>query len=295
MKLSKIKYGWKILLKKSGLYIKLFGCTVLLAIILRTFVFLSFTTPGSSMEPAILDGDYVFVNKLIYGPRIIKNFKFMNGGKFETFRIKGFSKVKHNDIIVFNYPYSQWGHLQPDLDVYAIKRCVALPGDTFYIEDGIYRVNRSDMKLGYYPYQEEIAKIPDNVLPDVIFNCFPQNDNYAWNIKEFGQLYVPKSGDNLPIDTLNYLPYKNLIEYETGRKISIRNGTVCLDDQLLNQYTFKLNCYFVSGDNIFNSKDSRYWGLLPEDHIVGKAVVIWQSKDRKSGKRRWDRTFKSIK
>jgi signal peptidase I len=84
------------------------------------------------MKPTIIAGDYILVNKLAYGARISKNFKFMkDGGTFKSFRVKGFSKVKRNDVLVFNYPYTDWNKLQPDLGVYYLKRCVALPGDTF--------------------------------------------------------------------------------------------------------------------------------------------------------------------
>ncbi|GHT12850.1 hypothetical protein FACS189426_16870 [Bacteroidia bacterium] len=120
-------YSWKTLLKHLLTCIKILATGILLAIVLRVFVMSSFHIPTPSMEPSVLAGDYIIVNKLAYGARIVKNFNFMKGGKFETFRVKGFGKVKRNDVIVFNFPYSDWSKLQPDLGVFYLKRCVALP------------------------------------------------------------------------------------------------------------------------------------------------------------------------
>ena len=105
---------------------------------------------------------------------------------------------------------------------------------------------------------------------------------------------MPASGTTLPLDTINRVLYKNLIEYETDKKITVHDGSVYLDDEKINEYTFKLNYYFMAGDYIFDSQDSRYWGLLPEDCIIGKAILIWRSTDMNSGKIRRNRFFKII-
>ena len=129
----------------------------------------------------------------------------------------------------------------------------------------------------------------------VIWECFPYDTiHYQWNIKDFGPLFVPASGAILTLDTLNYKFYKNLIEYETDKSLSIRNGLVCLGDEFISNYTFKLNYYFMAGDFIYDSRDSRYWGLLPEDCIIGKAILVWRSTDPNNGKVRWNRTLKRI-
>ncbi|MDR0542556.1 MAG: S26 family signal peptidase, partial [Dysgonamonadaceae bacterium] len=98
--------------------------------------------------------------------------------------------------------------------------------------------------------------------------------------------------DTLIMDTVNYLLYKKPITYETDKPLELRNGRVLLGDSAINAYTFTMNYYFMAGDYIFDSVDSRYWGLLPEDHIVGKAVMIWKSKGKKGF--RWKRFLKAV-
>lgn len=91
-------------------------------------------------------------------------------------------------------------------------------------------------------------------------------------------IYIPISGDTICLDILNIKLYKRPIYYETGKQITIKNGDVLLGDSTVNKYVFKHNYYFMAGDWSLNSNDSRYWGLLPEDHIVGKVSFIWNSK-----------------
>jgi signal peptidase I len=290
----RLKWTWKSLLKVVFFWFKVVIGGLLLALVLRLFVFSSFKVPTPSMEPAILAGDYILVNKLTYGARLPKNFKFMDGGKFETFRVKGFSKVKRNDVVVFNFPYPDWWGIGWDLNLYYVKRCVALPGDTFYIDKGVYKVKNCPDVLGNHELQRRFSKVNTEEISQATFHCFPRSDNYHWTVKLFGPLYVPHKGDTLAIDSKNIALYRNLIRYETDKEIYLKNDTVYLDNELLQSYVFQQNYYFMAGDMAFDSLDSRYWGLLPEDHIVGKASIIWQSKDMQTGKRRWKRFFKTI-
>jgi signal peptidase I len=289
-----MKYSWKSFFKDLRFCLKILGIAILLAIILRLFVFSSFKIPTPSMEPAIIPGDYILVNKLAYGARIPRNLQFMQGGAFETFRVKGFSKVKRNDVIVFNFPYPDWNKLGWDLNLFYLKRCVALPGDTFYIEDGIYKVKNCPDTLGCYPNQlsnqKRLSENKENAE-----RCFPFDEAYNWTVLNFGPLYIPRKGDRLAIDSKNILLYRNLIVYETGKELTVKQDTVYWGGAILRDYVFQQNYYFMTGDYVFDSRDSRYWGLLPEDHIVGKAAIIWQSKDMDTDKRRWERTLKRIR
>jgi signal peptidase I len=99
----------------------------------------------------------------------------------------------------------------------------------------------------------------------------------------------------MPVDTMNIILYRNLIAYEMQKPVSVNGGTVAAGDSIIHEYTFRKNYYFMTGDFVFDSKDSRYWGLLPEDHITGKVAFVWNTKDMHSGKTRWNRFLKKIK
>jgi len=285
-------------LKEVMFYVVVVIVSLVFAICLRVFVLAPIISiPSWSMEPAVFAGDRIIVNKLIPGPRVYKDIRQIRvDEKVQTKRFKGIRKVRRNDVLVFNYPYSAgWDKIDMDLNVFYLKRCVALPGDTFCIENGIYRVKNCTDSLGCFFRQLELSKKSQDDFSSVIWKCFPFDSlHYQWNIKDFGPLYVPASGAVLALDTFNFRLYKNLIEYETDKQLSVLNGSVCLDDEIISDYQFKMNFYFMAGDLIFDSGDSRYWGLLPEDCIIGKAILVWRSTDTQSGKIRWNRFFKVI-
>jgi signal peptidase I len=273
--------------------------SIILAVCLRVFVVTYIIKiPSGSMEPAVLAGDRILVNKQIPGPRVYRNIRQIRvDGKVQTKRFKGIRKVRRNDILVFNFPYSGvWNKIDMDLNVFYLKRCVALPGDTFAIENGIYRVKNCMDSLGCLFRQRELSKRSQSDFAKGFWDCFPHDTTrYKWSIKDFGPLYVPASGATINLDTFNFRLYKNLIEYETDKLLSVSDGLLYLGDDPIKDYAFRLNYYFMAGDNIFNSIDSRYWGLLPEDCIIGKAFLVWRSTDLNTGKIRWKRFFKIIK
>ncbi|MDR2040364.1 MAG: signal peptidase I [Bacteroidales bacterium] len=269
---------------------------ILLAIGLRVFVFAVFTIPTPSMQPSIEHGDRIVVNKLIPGPRLISNLFSLRDGATPIYtRLPGWRGIKRNDVLIFNYPYSDWQYLDLDRNIFYAKRCVAIPKDTFYIENGIYKVKGVADTLGHYPSQKQFYNIPSEQLDPNIYNCFPFDERYGWNIKSFGPLYVPAKGDTLAVHVNTLVLYKNLIIYETKKNISIDNDKVLLGDSVINYYVFGKNYYFMAGDLVYDSQDSRYWGLLPEDHIIGKVSFIYKSVDPYTGKNRWSRFFKTVK
>ena len=123
---------------------------------------------------------------------------------------------------------------------------------------------------------------------------YPYNSAFTWDIVNFGPLYIPAKGDNLKMDSMHVILYKNIIEWEQKKKLFVRGDTVLLNDSVIQTYSFIENYYFVAGDKVMNSQDSRYWGLLPEPFIVGKAVRIWKSVDNSTDRIRWNRIFKKI-
>lgn len=128
---------------------------------------------------------------------------------------------------------------------------------------------------------------------------FPYDSAYKWNRDNFGPLYIPKK--DIPINlTIKNLPkYKRLITTYEGNDVKVKDGKIFINGEETTTYTPKLNYYWMMGDNRHNSADSRYWGFVPEDHVVGRAEFIWLSLDpNKSlfdGKIRWSRLFSIVK
>jgi len=137
--------------------------------------------------------------------------------------------------------------------------------------------------------------VPKGVYQDFIF---PFDERYKWNFDNFGPVWVPKKGATIKLDSLNIALYRRAIgEYE-GNKLEERDGKIFINGKETNEYTFKMDYYFMMGDNRHNSSDGRFWGFVPEDHIVGKGVFIWMSWDTNGSflsKIRWSRLFHTIK
>lgn len=265
----------------------------LIGLTVRLLFFLSVVVPSNSMEPSIFAGDYLLVNKCVPG---LRSCKFDSVKKCpEIVRKFRTGTIRRGDILVFNFPYHDHDVLSFDSKLHYIKRCVAISGDTIGIENGVYRVKGTSEPLGNVSVQQRFSAIDSAVFAPEVFGSFPSNSPYhQWTIKTFGPLYVPRNDDCIPIDTMSIYLYKNLIEYETGQKITICSPDILLNDSIIDKYTFRQNYYFMAGDYVFDSQDSRYWGLLPEDHIVGKAILIWKSVDPDTKKVRWKREFKIL-
>ncbi len=286
-------------------------------------------------------------------------------------RLKGFRKVERGDCVVFGFPHGDTVlRSAPAEDYYAlvryygretvrkmgeivvrpadkkdhyVKRCVALPGDTLEVRDGLVWINgekqevypgiefsycvrtngqrinsktlegigldpntmRYDPTLPGYPVvlltaeeRENLAALPGvESITDYLdrgqygdsgVEIFPFNGN-GWTRDYFGPLWIPAKGATVKLTEENLPLYERIISvYEkSDLKEAIATG----------EYTFKQDYYFMMGDNRHNSLDSRYWGFVPEDHIVGRPVVVWLSTDksgRSSTKIRWDRFLKFV-
>ena len=125
---------------------------------------------------------------------------------------------------------------------------------------------------------------------------FPHDPRYKWNKDNFGPIVIPEKGVTVPINDSTIVLYDRIIRNYELNTLERKNGTIYINGKEATSYTFKMDYYFMMGDNRHNSADSRYWGFVPEDHIVGKPVFVWMSLDKNrswgDGKIRWNRMFK---
>ncbi len=334
---------------------------VIAATIIRTFLIEAFTIPTPSMEKSLLVGDFLFVSKINYGARtpmtplsfpfahqelpIIGGKSYSEAIKLPYYRLPGFSKIKNNDIVVFNYPMED--ERPVDKQTHYIKRCIGIPGDSISVIDGVVQLNSKKVNIpakGQMLYDvstngtgfnarileklditeggpgmvegdfrlfmtneaaSELAKLPNvrsvrkltapaGVYEDYIY---PHNPLFPWNVDNFGPLYIPKQGDKIDLNEKNVILYSRCITQYEGNTLEIKGGKVFINGVESLTYTFKMDYFFMMGDNRHNSADSRFWGFVPDDHIVGKAVFIWMSWNANGGfidKIRWSRLFRLI-
>ena len=129
-------------------------------------------------------------------------------------------------------------------------------------------------------------------------HIFPYSSTYGWNQDNFGPLWVPVKGTTVKLDTSNLCLYDRIIDVYENNDLRVEGKTIFINNKPADTYTFKMNYYFMMGDNRHNSADSRYWGFVPEDHVVGKPKFIWLSIDKEASglkKIRFSRFFMWIK
>lgn len=133
--------------------------------------------------------------------------------------------------------------------------------------------------------------------PDSELTIFPFSSDYKWTRDNFGPLWIPKKGVEVELTVKNLPLYQRIITSYEGNDLEVKDGKIYINSEEVQSFTFKQDYYFMMGDNRHNSLDSRYWGFVPEDHIVGKPAVIWLSIDGNKkfpNNIRWRRFFKFV-
>ena len=162
-------------------------------------------------------------------------------------------------------------------------------------------------QLGYMPLTKhavEVLSARKDLVASITLNTdasendiYPLNGNKHWTRDNYGPIWIPKKGEKLKL-TLDNLPiYERPIRAYEGNQLEVRNGKIFINGKETTEYTFKMDYYWMQGDNRHNSADSRYWGFVPEDHIVGKPIFIWWSSDpdrRGINGIRWSRLFRFV-
>lgn len=356
---------------------------VIAATLIRWLIMEAYTIPTPSMENSLLVGDFLFVSKFHYGTRTTSTPlqvplthqkiwftnipSYVEWIKLPQYRLPGLTKVKREDVVVFNVPGiaennlgvhpSRWIDYPVDLKTNYIKRCVGIPGDTISIRDRQVYANGtavgnppkmqynyivistdriSDRNLdkfnitgedivdqravndGTYQYvmaltEEKLNNIKSQNPPYIrsitiierdtqtVFPAYgnPGVKDFGWTQDDFGPLWIPSEGATIAINDSTLALYGNtIVLYDHNKDAKVEDGKLIIDGKEVTEYTFKQDYYFMMGDNRHNSLDSRFWGFVPADHIVGKAFFIWLSLDKEAGllnKVRWSRFFKLIR
>ena len=160
---------------------------------------------------------------------------------------------------------------------------------------------------GYMPMTNKTADILKK-RPDIVesihlntdasdLDTYPLNGNMHWTRDNYGPIWIPKKGESIDLTLKNLPIYERPIRTYEGNKLEVKDGKIFINDKETTKYTFKMDYYWMQGDNRHNSLDSRYWGFVPEDHIVGKPIFIWWSSDPDRGGFggiRWNRLFRFV-
>lgn len=241
----------------------------------------SFHIPSDSMEPALFAGDYVLAQ-----------------------RLRENTAIRHNDVLFFRFPYAVGSDSvgNPHDGSFYVKRCIALPGDTVEIRNGMFRVSGFDGVPGNPQGQERLVGMLGGIMDErhaparsICLEAWPWDDSLGWTVLEFGPLFVPSAGSEVKMNAEMCLLYRQYIEWEQHAPLSSdESGNVYLGDSMIDSYTFEKDYYFVAGDKSENSRDSRYWGLLPRDFIRARAWRIKYSEDPAGGKPRFGRIGRRI-
>lgn len=251
--------------------------SLLLTIII--FVFISSAliegsiVPTPSMEKTILTGDRLFINKFVFGPSTPSYIPFTNI-ELPSFRFPSIREPERGEIIVFRFP-GDTDQLKDDAVEFWVKRCVAIPGDTLEIKNKVVYVNHKRSPIPANIFYQKYAIQPEGVKNQKIF---PLSKN--WNKDNYGPIIIPKKGDKIELTLENIYDWEMIINRELGEEVvDIYPDGIKINGKLTNNYIIKRDYYFMIGDNRDDSYDSRFWGFVPRENIVGTPLLIFWSWD----------------
>ena len=218
--------------------------------------------------------------------QVIHSDLFVNGKKQESIPGKQYVYfIRTNGTTINPAVFEEMGIAMADISYDAAERTYILP----LTEENLNRVRNMRNVVEIAKYEAE------GTDP----NVFPHDPNqYAWNADNYGPLWIPAKGATVQLTTENLPLYRRIIEIYEGNNLEGKNGVIYINGQPAKEYTFKMDYYFMMGDNRHNSADSRFWGFVPEDHIVGKASMVLFSTDKEKSfpkNIRWNRMFTRIK
>ena len=301
-----------------------FAGAIVIVLLLRGFAFTSCLIPSTGMENSLLEGERIIVNRWSYGLRI----PFMSVFSYHRWCER---PVKKQDIVVFNNPAAIQQPMIDRREIY-ISRCIGTPGDTLLI-DSLFTVvspevqfNPDKRRLYSYPAgKEKLMTSLMNTLSITDDGLMGNND--STHVRSFSRyefyllkqainnqnwlqpltenkdndpkpLIIPGKGKVLRVYPWNITLLRNTLVLHEGKQAEIKNDTLYVDEKPTQHCYFTKDYYWMGANNSVNLSDSRLFGFVPQDHIIGKASLIWFSKEKGTSITdgyRWNRFFRTIK
>ena len=286
-------------MKRIPIYLKVLLTAILIVLLVRTFAFTSCSIPSTGMENSLYQGEKVLVNKWSYGWRIPFTASHFLAGK-----------VRKGDIVLFNNPIPA----DKETPVFArelfISRCVGVPGDTLMLNQellvtGEQGLSPDSKQLYAYPYESEdtlqqamhqvgmegnllvgysegryvrsFSHYELYLLKQKLGNAIDIHPVHSNDTTDSHPLVIPAKGKAIKVYPWNVTLLCNTILHHEGRQASVKNDTLLVDNKPVTSYTFRKDYYWMASNNPVNLSDSRLFGLVPHDHLVGRAAYIWYS------------------
>jgi signal peptidase I len=249
----------------------LVGYIVVVMLVNGLFV-ASFNVPTSSMENTVMTGDFVWVNKFIFGASTPQVMPF-SGKKLPFYKFPAWRSPERGDVIVFIYPGDR-DEAQPREFMYYLKRCVAIGGDMIEIRDKQLYVNGTAQPLAPESKLRTDGALP--LPPNDDINTFPMGAGFTRD--NYGPLRVPRKGESVSLTAANIQQWDTFIRRE-GHDVTQFDGAILIDGKPAASYTVERDYCFGMGDNRDNSVDSRYWGFVPLESVVGTPIMVYWSWD----------------
>ena len=301
-----------------------FAGAIAVVLLLRGFAFTSCLIPSTGMENSLFQGERILVNKWSYGLRVPLMSLFSYHRWCER-------SVRQQDVVVFNNPAAIG---QPTIDrreIY-ISRCIGTPGDTLLV-DSLFSVSSPEAQLNpdkkrLYTYPAAKEQLVTSLMQTLsITNDGLMGSNDSTHVRSFSRyeyyllehaisdqnwiqplteksekelkpLIVPGKGKALRVYPWNITLLRNTLVMHEGKQAEIKNDTLYIDGKPTQHCFFTKDYYWMASNNSVNLADSRLFGFVPQDHIIGKASLIWFSKEKGTGifdGYRWNRFFQSVK
>ncbi len=274
------------------------------------------------------DGNFI-------NPKVLENLSISNEDKDASrFNIDYYAKfmaINSQDVgntNIYPLPESKAEQLRTITSIKSVRRIIKPAG---YKESYIFPHTEAHYKIDNKTIANLESKMPDSVLTNLkklegktfdnnqkfyeavgtaltpaiaenyvtVISSYSNQDKFSWNEDNFGPIWIPKEGVTIELNIENLPLYERIIDVYEGNDLEIKGENIFINGEKATSYTFKMDYYFMMGDSRHNSADSRFWGYVPDDHIVGKGLFVWLSMDKDKpnivSKIRWNRFFMGIK